>query len=907
MGSQQIRVATAEDLALSGSTVVAANTRAARHLRLEAERRVFQSQLVCETPDILPLDAWVSRTWTECLLAGVVDRALLRPQVTAALWEQIVANSAAGRELMSHHAAAQVAAEAWQLIHDYKLPRSRATYSSTLETKAFHGWAEKFETRCAQEGWIDGASALASITGNAAKLPQRPKQIVVFGFDVFTPAQQELWQALHAAGTEVVLLRPETQLEHDQAKSLALADAQDEIRTAALWARHKLEQDPRARIGIIVPGLQNLRNTIETVFDECLHPERRQLGNTPSPRSFEISLGLPLGEHPTTRTALRLLRLATSSLPEEELSTLLRSPYFGGGTSERNGRALLDFALRKKLRSTVTLSTLLSEAEVKRSLAPQLCRILSNLERHSKKLPARLSRSDWAAEARRLLTAAGWPGDGPEELTLTSHEFQATSAWDAALADFGALDLVLPPRSAPDLQRELERALAETPFAAENEAAPIQVVGPRAASGESFDALWFCGLTDDVWPQRGHPNPFIPFGLQTQFGMPHSSPEANLREAEQVTARLLQSAGECILSWPRREEDRDLRPSPVLSAFSAIAREALPLASIVGWNQLQEGVRIEEIVDEQAPALTDAEVRTRGTTLLEWQSGCPFRAFAQVRLAAEPLDQGSLGINPRERGQVTELALQYVWEQFRDLQNLRQLTQDMVEHDIAMAIDRALTTKFPKGEDEWLREHREIERTRLNKLIHDWLAVEEKREPFRNIVHQQPIEAKIGELTIRGRADRLEQTNDGAYIILDYKTGGSNYSASRWDVPRPQDPQLPIYAVAQRSEGHEVAGVAFARVRSGDCDFQGEAVRKEIFGKPQNAKRFGEFEQTLDGWQPELERLADNFLEGHAEVDPKFPAGAKSTCRYCHLGSLCRVAEFPAPDDEDVEEVFDDE
>src|ERR1019366_2081453 len=146
----------------------------------------------------------------------------------------------------------------------------------------------------------------------------------------------------------------------------------------------------------------------------------------------------------------------------------------------------------------------------------------------------------------------------------------------------------------------------------------------------------------------------------------------------------------------------------------------------------------------------------------------------------------TLGAGPIDRGKVTEVALQYVWEEFRGLQELEKLTVDQVERSIALAIDKAILKKFPKGEEDW-----------LNKLIHEWLAVEPKRAPFHHIVHQAEVEVRIGELTISGRIDRIEQTNEGAYVIIDYKTGGGSYSARWWEAPRPQDPQLPIYAVAQ--------------------------------------------------------------------------------------------------------------
>lgn len=892
-------------MALAGATVITANTRAARYLRLETERAGLRAKPVGETADILPLPAWITRTWTEGLLAGVMTEALLSAEVVSALWQKIVEGSAAGRELMNHRAAAALAESAWQLLHHYRLPRTRSLYGGTAESKAFYGWAESFEARCRHEGWVEETAAVETVIARAARIPKLPQRMVVFGFDQLTPLQNELWNALRSAGTEVTVLAPEDTVEREHARAVGFADSAAELRAAARWSRKKLADNPEARIGIIVPGLAQMRGQVEATFSTCLHPEHAVLPRAGQTRSFEISLGIAVGEHPMTRSALRLLRLGTSGLPAAEFSRLVRTRYLGNGTSDATGRALADVELRKSLRETVTLPGLLQlNLEKARTLAPQWFLRLDELDRWRRKLSSKMTRSDWAAEARRWLVAAGWPGDGEGEFALSSEEFQLTNAWDALLSEFGALDLVLPERSPTDLQRELEHAAGEQTFAAQNEAAPIQVVGPSAASGESFDALWFCGLTDEGWPERIRPNPLIPYALQKSAGTPHASAEANFALAQRVTMRLLQSADECILSWPGRDEERELRASPFLRDFAPTSENALAGALVRGWVELQKDAELEEKVDERAPATKGV---TYGTKLLEWQSGCPFRAFAQGRLGASPLDEPTLGTSPRDRGKITELALEFVWKQFRDLQNLELLTEAQIDQEIDQAIELALAKAFPHGEEQWMRRHRELERERLEQLMHEWLAVERKREPFRDVQHQQEIELQLGELTIHGRADRIERTNDGALVILDYKTGGTNYSPTRWEGERPDDPQLPIYAIAQRAKGQEVAAVAFARVRLGKCDFAGEAERKEILGKAKGHGKYGRFQETLAGWRPQLERLAGEFLSGHAEVDPKRPPSvSNSTCTYCHLSALCRIAEFAAPG-EGLEEAAHDE
>ena len=101
----------------------------------------------------------------------------------------------------------------------------------------------------------------------------------------------------------------------------------------------------------------------------------------------------------------------------------------------------------------------------------------------------------------------------------------------------------------------------------------------------------------------------------------------------------------------------------------------------------------------------------------------------------------------------------------------------------------------------------------------------------------------------------------------------------------------------------EVAGAAFAHVKAGKCKFNDEALRSDIFGK-RNDRKYGLFPQTLEAWEGELTALAQNFVAGRAEVDPKDQV---KTCKYCDLGALCRVAEFAEPADDEDEDSGDDE
>ena len=51
------------------------------------------------------------------------------------------------------------------------------------------------------------------------------------------------------------------------------ADEREELAAAARWVRGVLEERPGARVGVIVPGLEEQRAEIDRVFREVLAPE----------------------------------------------------------------------------------------------------------------------------------------------------------------------------------------------------------------------------------------------------------------------------------------------------------------------------------------------------------------------------------------------------------------------------------------------------------------------------------------------------------------------------------------------------------------------------------------------------------------------------------------------------------
>jgi hypothetical protein len=118
---------------------------------------------------------------------------------------------------------------------------------------------------------------------------------------------------------------------------------------------------------------------------------------------------------------------------------------------------------------------------------------------------------------------------------------------------------------------------------------------------------------------------------------------------------------------------------------------------------------------------------------------------------------------------------------------------------------------------------------------------------------------------------------------------------SGWLGARPDEPQLPMYALAT---GEDVAAAAFARVKVGECEFKGLARAEGLLpgvtpvsaNRSRLAKDYADWSALREGWRRELDALGRAFAAGDARLDPKF---GDQTCAGCDQALLCRVAENP--------------
>jgi len=683
-----------------------------------------------------------------------------------------------------------------------------------------------------------------------------PSPTYLAGFNEFTPQQSDFLVSL-GEWREFKMRSYEPEVRRRKYRT-----GTDEIRTAAAWAREILQQSPEAQIGLIVPDLSRLRSKVERIFRETLDPGSEFDDRK---RSFHLSLGPPLNQYPVVRTALLILEFGLGRTTLPDAGMLLRSPFVAGAETERTKRGLLDAKLRKRGVWDVPPRRLREEAPT----CPLLQMALHRFERECAKLPERQLASEWSRDFSTLLAAIGWPG----ERTLSSREYQVIEAWHGLLGGLAALDVAAAPMSFEAAITRLQEMATSSPFQIENAGAPVQTMGMLEASGLRFDHLWVMGLDDETLPAAAKPNPFLPISVQHEYNLPHSSPDRELAFASKIMERLLESAPDVILSYSQTEGDRTLGPSPVAGDPWTPAESPLTAEWIA---RMRTSVPFESLEDEIAPPVTGTARQPGGSSLFKDMAACPFRAFAKHRLGARPLEEADLGVNARDRGGSAHKALELIWRELASQGRLMQLTPYELHELIARCTATAVERLGPGI-------GRKLERQRLESLLMEWFEIERKRRPFNIVKLEEECIVALGGLEVKVRADRIDELPGGRHLILDYKTGNVNSSA--WDGERPDEPQLPLYCATSTEP---IAGAAFALLQAGELGFRGVAendalpdLKKMMFDQPASLS-----ELTVR-WRKVLERLAERYSAGAAEVDPK-----KDACEFCGLRALCRIREF---------------
>ena len=896
-----------QDTLDGGGLVLCANARSARSLSVAygTDRLAEDGLETWRTPLILDWHAWLQSQWNRLLMTGSETRMLLSSFQEDLLWADIVTPSIQNRSLIAPAQIAPLARSAYELLgsHDaFQTLRQEVWDHTTQEPELFRLWALEMERRCERNQWLAMArlSKVIMIAIRDRRLIA-PAAVLWNGFDRLTPAQFNMKTALAERGSHVADFQFNRIAD---TVNVTASNTTDEMEACAWWATQTIRSSPDQRVAILVPDLVSRRAELDRVLRRVTASTSGLVDASKRQPDYEFTLGVPLGQLSIIQAALLFLQWCIEPLQQESITHLLISGFF----SEVHDIAALsaaDIALRRKfsvpdMSMEVALERLYDFAghgSGSWAVANWVRRV-----RKSRQALDSFSRagraghaSQWTAILVNMLEEAGWPGGH----RMDTVAFQVQDRWTRALEEVATGSFDGRRYDFRSFVGMLQSHLESIIFTPESHDRPITVSGLPESAGQSFDAIWVLNMTDEAWPPRSSVHPLLPVHLQREFGMPGSSSAMDHAFGQVVFDRLRGSTASLVMSYATEGVDGAQRPNAMRpntmrpnTMVDTLNQQSMPLEV-----PHQSYVDLRESFEEEMTVPWPGGRVSGGQRVLKQQSACPFQAFAATRLGAQELPSTEPGLSAADRGSILHMALQNIWGE-GGIADSNQLQTVIAAGELSALVGKHVIEAFRKFEDRavnvWEREYLQLETTRVCSLVQKWLGLESRRRPFRVQQREESKELRLGNVELTVRMDRIDEVQEGN-ILIDYKTGSVN--KGMWAGDRPQEPQLPLYAVFGGVEG--LHDVLFAQVSNEKPKFISAVFgsRPDLFPEKPGAKIAARidaedcFRTIREQWEIGLRTLAREFQDGLATVTPIDPPG---TCKFCEYPSLCRIAESTA-------------
>ena len=839
----------------AGYLILTPNHRLAAQIAQSWSVEMRQHKAVWNAPRVYSIDHWLRHCWDELqdqnhtLVSGL---AIVGQQQSRYYWDRAIADCGAQSAIDASTYAdgrfSKLASDTHRIVQNWNLSEQQIP-KSTPSSRQFIQWVEAYNKLLSRNQLITiPASWQLVAQGFAQSALAGEDKIALYGFQSMPPAQQ----AVIAQATDCQQPITPQAIDGD-GYLVACADQQQELIAATQWAAQQLAENPNQRIGLIIPDLDHSLTQVSRLTAESLTDQGVDV-------AVNISAGTALIETTVVRGAIELLGIFQYQRPLSQWLELLYSPYsvfsqlpvqvlVDVELAVRDSKAF-DFTLEQFLNHVSTAVRLSPHAE---SIALQLKPVFECRSNHRKNNKIRQSFSQWQAFFERSLSDLGWPG----QHKLDTFEYQQREHWQRLLEQFCRLDNLGIEVGLTTARKHLVQMAQDAVFHPQTGDAPLQILGLLEGAGLKFDQLWIVGMHSQNFPAAVNINPLLPVDFQRCHAMPHSLPDRELNIAKALWRDYRSNARRLIASYPLLRGEEQLTASPLVFDVTRVALDQL-VGNIKRQPYWLERPDKTELVAETTIAYNPEREKIKGgSTLLKNQSTLPFNAFAIHRLWAEPLQQPIAGLTAMDRGILLHDILYRLWGEWHNAAHLHSLSEQQISDALEQVIEQSLTALSTQHPVLLGSRFRQLEHSRLQKLITAWLTQEKSRPAFEVIGREQLTSVDFGDLQITLRLDRIDQM-DGQSLVIDYKSG--EVTPSHWQGDRPKDPQLPLYIMATKPQA---SGCAFAQIKGGNIKFIG--IGESSFFEQQTV--IDNWPEQLEQWRKALSNLAYEFSSGFASIE----------------------------------------
>ncbi len=859
-----------EELGL-GDVVVTPNLRSARAWSQAALGSAGGRAL----PVVLPASVWLQTLWDALSLCAPLPT-LLSPGQERALWQRVIARSSATPGAFSNEALMTEAARAWRLANTWRCPDALLSGDDALDVQTYFAWQRNFRAALQKNSWITQGELTAALAEKLAPEHAWPAHIVCSRVVTLPtvqddPALNNLLVVLQNRGIALAQLAWCEAPTPAQCKTFSRPG--DEWHAAATWAKAAVAANPLAQVVIVVPQLHTVRHAVKRVMRDVLVPEHWGDPRADNGARFNLSLGVRLSDVPRVAGALAWLAWAGAPLPLAQVRAALAAPFVPAA----------QFWVKKAL--NLGFSELSMGAFARRAIPEHPVHAFANC---IAQWPKSALPSEWSTHLHTALASVGFPG-----VDLDSDNAQAAVALFDVIDGLFELDVVIGACSAEDALAELRARCSTHDFQAEGKDAPIQVLGLYESLGIACDALWLTGATDDVLPEASELSPMLPRVWQRAVPVGRATPDVMRDAAARMWAQWERAAPAFVVSISGGDAEHPVRPAACVrsTAWEAMGADAPAHETLATLQGIPDNVGL-PFERNELPG---------GTSLLQQQAECGFRAYADYRLGTRPFPSEEIGLPAPLRGQAVHGALAALWRTVQTQANWLNADAPQQAQWVASAAAEAMVLIQKacqrRNLPTWLAP---LYETQLNSLLFEWIETREvPRAPFEVAHVELETTLRMGAHSADVRMDRVDCLQDGSLLVIDYKTGQVP-SLAGLQEPHTAilQPQLPAYALALAGDLAKVSGVAYARVLREATSLRGLAAvapdnkSANTWLDEASGRDKSQTQLVAQAWQPLQTMWADalgksvsDFVAGEAAVAP----ARAVVCRTCAREALCRI------------------
>lgn len=862
--------------------------RLARKLVRELRKdRISQGEKGWELPDVISLNAWIEREWTDSWPVTLPAPDMFR----MGIWKSILNNAPPPSPLEPTADLCRQVDDTFGVLVRHGINPAAGRPSTPLVEWRRHVCG-LFGSRLSEEGFFHPSElALHVARGLEDGSIPAPSEFAALGFEFPSPVERELFAVLSS------LCRQVPNNENDRPAGTVSAVSLPTPEQEIIYLCRRLAEDalnvPLHRIGVIVPDLEAIRDALEAHLTDVL--------GTPRGKEcwFNMTLGPVLSSLPLVKAAALPLRFFMEGERRETLLTLMLSSYYGfwrgrRGTLARADRLWRSEGIDGNLNELKRSLKGLPEDPGRDIIRDDTWRILDGLRQAIKGKRQPLSK--WVNWMEETWTALGFPVTADEEDSLAwRHLSGAVAEMRAYMGDV----LVNGPEFLDWLSTHSsrERTQAERP-----EDAGIQVMGIIEARGLEFDRLYLMNMNDGSFPRPVRPLPLLD-GSERALIQGGTS-ESQFVFAEAAFRRILRSAPATTLLRAEQNGDTPLTPSPFWPEEAETDICDIWLEPNAAWMRVTwfrsawKGLLLASANGEGLPCPVDdplpgdlfrARLR-RGLSpyRLKTALACPFKFLVNILLGIEPLEQVTPPPSPRERGKRIHRVLALFTKKMRDLnmesledrgeawEVLRRCTENVFSADAGGSINWRLEMERLLGSPE----------SKYPGILGSWLDMEREHraEGWRCVAEEiafSDLSISRCPFPLNGVIDRVDFNPDSGWACLDYKTGtlpsGPDVTGNFLD------PQLAVYLMALRDG--RVKGLQ----PTAPYGLSGGYIHIKTIAEI-GYRFIAGLEDSLEDWEKIIADMGERLAAGTFDPSP-YPFSRKrdrkNACADCGFLTLC--------------------